>query len=119
MARGVGDDLRPQLLGDQAGQALGQPHAHPADALGPQADGRGEHQVGAIGLEQVDRADVGLEPLLDQIDDVAERLGGVAALRHQPADFLERPEKGTLVEADAGTGHVHERGSEQESCPGP
>ena len=56
---GVGDDLRPQLLGDQAGQPFGEPHPHAADALGPQADRRRQHQVRAIGLEQVDRADVG------------------------------------------------------------
>ena len=97
MRRGVGDDLRPQLLGDQAGQAFGQPHADAADALGPQADGRGQHQVGAIGLEQVDRADVGVEPPLNQVDDVGQRLGGVAALRDEPADFLERPEQRVLV----------------------
>ena len=69
------------------------PHAHAADALGSQPDGRGEHQARAIRLEQVDRADVGGEPPLDQVDDVAERLGGIAALRHQPADFFERPEE--------------------------
>ena len=97
MRRRVGDDLRPQLLGDQSGQAFGQPHADAADALRPQADGRGEHQVGAIGLEQVDRADVGLEPALDQVDDVGQRFGGVAALRDQPADFFERPEHRVFV----------------------
>ena len=89
--------LRPQLLGDQAGQPFGQPHPHAADALGAQADGRRQHEVRAIGLEQVDRADVGLEPPLNQVDDVVERLGGVAALRHQPADFFERPEQRVLV----------------------
>ena len=97
---GVGDDLRPQLLGDQARQAFGEPHPHAADAFGPQADRRREHQVGAVRLEQVDRADVGLEPALNQVDDVGQRLGGVAALRDQPADFFERPEQRAFV-ADA------------------
>ena len=91
--RRVGDDLRPQLLGDQAGEPFAEPHADAADALGAQPDRRGEHQVGAIGLEQVDRADVGLEPLLNEVHDVRERFGGVAALRDQPADLLERPQQ--------------------------
>ena len=94
---GVGDDLRPQLLGDQAGEPFGEPHAHAADALGPQADRGGQHQVGAIRLEQVDRADVGVEPALNQVDDVGQRLGRVAALGDQPADFLERPEQRAFV----------------------
>ena len=97
MRRRVGDDLRPQLLGDQAGQALGQPHADAADALRPQADRRRQHQVGAIGLEQVDRADVGLEPLLNQVDDVGQRLGGLPLSRDQPADLFERPEQRPFV----------------------
>ncbi len=119
MKRGVGEHLWTQLLGDQTRQSFGQPHPHASDALGAQAYGRGEHEARAIGLEQVHGTDVRPEPPLNQVDDVAERLGGVAALRHQPADFFERPEKGTLVETDAGAGHVHENGSEQESCPGP
>ena len=57
--RRIRDDLRPQLLGDETGQALGQPHADPADALGAEADRCREHEVGAVGLEQVDRTDVG------------------------------------------------------------
>ncbi len=72
MRGGIGDKLRPHALGDQAGQALGQPHADAPDALGAQADGRREHEVGAIGFEQVDRAHVGLEPALDQMNDVVE-----------------------------------------------
>ena len=67
---GVGDDLRPQLLGDEAGQPFGQPHPDAADAFGPQADGRRQHEVGAIGLEQIDGADVGLEPVLNQVDEL-------------------------------------------------
>ena len=87
------------LLGDEAGQALGQSHAHAADALGAQADGRRQHEIGAIGLEQVDRADVGLEPPLNQMDDVVEGFRRVAARRDQPADFFERPEVRVLVAA--------------------
>ena len=61
-ARVVHDD-RPHLLGDQTGQPLGDAHADLPDAFRPQADGCRQHEVGAVGLEQVDRADVGREPL--------------------------------------------------------
>ena len=91
MRRGVGDELRLGELGNQAGKALGQPHADAADTLGAQADRRREHEVRAIGFEQVDRADVGTEPALNQVHDVVEGLRGVAARRHQPPDLLERP----------------------------
>ena len=94
---GVGDKLRPQPLGDEAGESLGQSHPDAADALGAQADRRGEHQIGAIRFQQVDRADIGLEPALDQMHDVVERLGGIAARRDEPADFFERPERRVLV----------------------
>ena len=33
-----------------------------------------------------------VEPALNQVHDVGERFSGVAALRHQTADFFERPE---------------------------
>ena len=61
-------------------QPFAEPHPDAADALGPQADRGGQHQVGAIGLEQVHRADVGLEPPLNQVHDVRQRLRGAAAL---------------------------------------
>ena len=116
--------LRPQLLGDQPGQPFGEPHPHAADALGPQADRRRQHQVRAIGLEQVHRADVGLEPPLDQVDDVGQRLRRVAALRDQAADFFERPETAIppgLVTACSDGAHGYLRcvaePAEQERCP--
>jgi hypothetical protein len=77
MHGGVGDALR-RSCSATSRRALPTAACGPADALGPQADRRGEHQVGAIGLEQVDRADVGLEPALDQVDDVRQRLSRVA-----------------------------------------
>ena len=80
MQRRVRDDLRPQLLGHEAGEALGEPHPDAADALRAQTDCRGQHQVGAIRLQQIDGADIGLEPRPNQMDDVGQRLGGVAAL---------------------------------------
>ena len=93
----IGEDLRPDLLGHEAGEALGEPHPHAADAFSTKADRGGKHQVRAIGLEQVHRADVGLEPLLDQMDDVRQRLGRVAALRDEPSDFFEGPEQGSFA----------------------
>ena len=84
-------DQRPQLLGDEADQAFVEPHADPADAIGLQADGGGEDQVRAIGAEQVDGADVGAEAALNELDDVGQRLGGVAGHRGEAADVVERP----------------------------
>ena len=52
-----------QLLGDETGKSFGDPHADLSDALRAQPLGGGQHQVRAIGLEEVDRADVGVEPL--------------------------------------------------------
>ena len=90
MARGVLHHLRHKCFADEAGEAFREPHANPAHALRAQADRRGQHQRRSIGLEQVHRAHVAREALLDEADDVGERLGGITAVRHQPADFLER-----------------------------
>ncbi len=88
----VGEDLRFEPFGDQAGQAFGQPHADAADAVAAQADGGGEHQARAVGLQQVDRADVGLKALLNEMRDVGQRFRRIAVPRDQAADFLERPQ---------------------------
>ena len=97
MHRRIGDALRPQLFGHPAGQSLGETHPDAADALGSEADRGRQHQIGSIGLQQVDGADIRFEPLLNQVHDVGQRLGGIAALRDQPPDFLERPEQRPLV----------------------
>ena len=47
-------------------------------------------QVGAIRLEQIRRADVGLEPLGDQRDDIHQSLGRLAAFGCQRGDFFQR-----------------------------
>ena len=113
MRGGVRNALRGQLLGDEPGEAFRQPHADPADAFGPEPDRRREHEVGAIGLEQVDGADVGRETPLDEVDDVRQRLSRVAALRDEPADFVERPERSVGV--GIGRRRQHSR-AEQEGC---
>jgi hypothetical protein len=88
----VGEDLWSHLLGHETRQAFGDPHPHAADALRPQADRCGQHEIGSIRLQQVHRAHVGFEPALDQVHDVGQRLRGAPALGNQPADLLERPE---------------------------
>ena len=93
MRRRVLHDDGAHLLGDQTGQTFGDAHADAADAFRPQPDRGREHQRGPIRLEQIDRADVGDEPLLNQIDDVGECFGGIAAARDEMADLFERPEK--------------------------
>jgi hypothetical protein len=61
------DEYRPQLLGDQTGQPFADAHLHQADALRPEPDRGRQHQRRAI------------EPPLDQIHDVGQRFGWIAA----------------------------------------
>ena len=91
--RRVAHEDRPELLGDQAGQPFVDAHLHQADALRPQPDRRRQHQRGAIRLEQVDRADVGDEALLNEVDDVGQGFRGIAAAGDELTDFFERPEE--------------------------
>jgi hypothetical protein len=46
--------------------------------------------VPEVGADQVDRADVRVEPLRDEIDDVAERLAEVVRTRDDPRDVREQ-----------------------------
>jgi hypothetical protein len=93
MLRRILHDLRPQLFADEPGQPFRQAHADASDAVGAQPDGGSQHQGGAVRFEQVHRADVRLERALDELDDVVERLGRMAAVGNEMADFLERPEQ--------------------------
>ena len=83
------DRNRPHLFRHQARQPFVDRHAQVADALAAQSDGRGQHQVGAIRLQQVGRAHVGAKPLGDQGHHVHQRLRRLAALGRQVADFLQ------------------------------
>ena len=94
MRRRIGNDMGSQLFGHQPGQPFGEPHPDAADALRPEANRGGQHQIGAIRLQQVDRADVGLEPLPDQMHDVGQRFGGVAALE------ISRPISSSVQSSD-------------------
>ena len=61
MTGGLLDGHRPHLFGHQARQPFVQRHAQRADAFGAQPHGRGQHQVGAVRLQQIGGADVGLK----------------------------------------------------------
>ena len=74
---------------DQARQTFMQSHAQGANALGAKSQGRGQHQVGPVRLQQVCGTDVGLKALGDQSDDIHQRFGRVAALGGQVADFFQ------------------------------
>ncbi len=93
---GVGYDLRFEPLGHQSDEPFAQAHAHLADAARTQADGGCQHEADPVGFQQVDRAHVGLEPFLDEEDDVVQGFGRVAALRDQPPDFIEGPQQGVF-----------------------
>ena len=95
---------RPELLGDEAGQPLVAAHAHPADGLRLQADRGAEDEFAALGFEEVDGADGGVEAALDQADDVVERLRGVVAVDDELGDLVQREQEGVFV---AGCGLVH------------
>ena len=102
--RRVLDHLRQHLLADQADQALGEPHADLADALGAKPDRRRQHQRGAVRLEQIHRAHVSAEALLDQPDEVRESLSRVSAFGHQARDLVAGPECGLICGGGA-VGH--------------
>src|SRR6185436_3606655 len=55
--------------------------------------------------EQVDGADVGAETALNELDDVGQRLGGVAGHRGEAADVVERP-RGRRRWERGGVAHV-------------
>jgi hypothetical protein len=78
-----------QLLGDETSEAFVERHAQRADTFGFQAARCGKNEMGSIGLEQVNRADVGLESAGDQGYDVAERLRRLAAVFCEIPDFFE------------------------------
>src|SRR5205814_2262614 len=90
-------DLRPELLADQTGEAFVQSHPDLADAPLAQADRGGQDKRLPVRFEEVDGADIGFKPRLNQPDDVRERFRWVAAVRNEAADFFQRPEERRLV----------------------
>ena len=90
MIADVGDGDGQDLLGDQAGEALADGHAQGADAAGMQAERGGENQVGAVGLQQIGRADIRAEAHGDQGDDIHQGVGRLAALPGEVGDLFHR-----------------------------
>jgi hypothetical protein len=79
MRHRVGDADRAHSFGDEPCETLGDSHPHAADAFLSQADGCGQNERDAIRIQEVHRAHVGAEPALNQVDDVRQRFGRVAA----------------------------------------
>lgn len=103
---------RPQLLGDQPRESFVQLHPDLADALGAQADGGGQHQMGPVRFEQVYRADVHPHPGLELPDAgrqgrrrVAGSCGQAHASRESPGEraaSLDRHGEGAAPSRRAG-----------------
>ena len=89
MFEGVGDHDRGHLLGHQTGQPLVQSHAHPADAGGIEADSGAETEFLVGRFQDVNGADGCVEAVLDEADDVGERLLGVVRMRRESAALLK------------------------------
>ena len=89
----VTEKLSPNLFVLHGSQSLDQAHPDASDALGTQPDGGRQHQTRAIGLEQIDRADVGLEPAPNQLHEIGQRFGRAPAQRDEPADLFEGPQQ--------------------------
>ena len=102
--RDVLDGDRQYLLRDQAGEALVERHAQGADAAGVEAEGRGQHQVRSIRLQQIGGADIGPEARGDQSDHVHEGVGGLATLLGEVGDFFHGQDM-TGVSFFVGLGH--------------
>jgi hypothetical protein len=62
-------------------------------AFGMQAERGGQHQVRPVRLQQIGRADVGLEPRGDQRHHIHQRVGRLAFFRRQVRNLLERQNK--------------------------
>ena len=82
------------LLGHEASKAsLVESHAERPDARGTQSEGRSEHEIRSIWLQQVCRTDVRRESLGDQCNDICEGFGRLASFRREVTDFLQRQNK--------------------------
>ena len=81
-----------ELLGHQAGEPLRRVHPDAADALRTQTDGRGEDEIGAVSFEHDRPSRRPWRTPLNEVDDVGERFGGVAAASHELRQFLVGPQ---------------------------
>jgi hypothetical protein len=69
-----------------ADEALSDAEPHAADGGLVEPHRGGERERRAVGARQVDRADIGVEPLRDQIRDVVERLFEIVRARDDAGD---------------------------------
>ena len=86
----VREGKRPHLFGNQSGEAFTERHAQCADALRPEATRCGEHEICAVWLEQINRADIGLESARDQCHHIAESFCRLATVFCQISNFFQR-----------------------------
>ena len=81
---------RADLFRDQADESFIDCHAKLADAFMAQPERRGQHEIGAVGLQQIGGANFDAKPSGNQGDDVHQGLGRLAGFRRQVRDFLPR-----------------------------
>ena len=77
-------------LGRVTDQPFSEGEGHLPHRVPVETDGRSEHQVLEIGLRQVDRADVGVQALGDEIDDVVQSLVQVVGARDDSRDVRKQ-----------------------------
>ena len=89
---------RPHLFGHQTGQSFLHRHSQLSNARLIQSDRRRQHQIGAIRLQQIRRANIDAEPPRNQPDHIHKSFGWIARLRRQarnfvPGDYVVRLER--------------------------
>ena len=89
------------LFRHQTGQPFVQTQPKRSDAFLAKADGRRQHQIGAVGFQQVSGADFGLKASCDERNNVHQRFSGLAAFLREVADFLQRQDVMFLVRVDS------------------
>ena len=92
LGRHVRDDHRTRAGRDVAGHALAEGHAGPADLEAIEAVGRGQGQLQAVTVEQVERADIGLQGVARTVDDRLQQLVPGPGGRRQADDSVQELE---------------------------
>ena len=77
------------LLRHKARETFVQREAQRADALAAQSQRGGEHEVGAVRLQQIGRTNVGVEAPRNQGHHIHQSFGGLAAFPRQISDFFQ------------------------------
>ena len=116
----IDDHHRLVLLDDHAGEAFVDAHRHLADGGALETGGRPQRQPLILGIEEVERADLGAHLLGDDLDDVLERLLEILRMTGERTDVLEQREPVALAPAVTRhrlarggfsvAHHVHDRG---------